>query len=485
MQDDHVLALLRESASRSMDDALLRFMDSILNRVLAVCGTSVSTSPILQCPTEVFSLLFRWVLFGLEPVSTEFRVQRAKLSLVCRMWWKVVIGDAGLWQDVFVTPASECDVISRIMHFTRSHPLSVYLVDDTPCHRYGSSERQSYLLSHFNSILPTSARWVRLELVSSSAYTHKAMLDHINDHNSPELRCLTLRSPSRAAVMTPTPLAATIYCSHLRRLVLHRCTFPEAFPELLPNLVVLSLCDVPTLHSPTQSQLFRLLRIAPHLDRLEMVRVGIRISTDDPVPVVDEVHIPSVTTLVLAFNVTLHPARAFFNILEHIKAPNLAHLHLGLPTDADVKRYLAAHPGLKAPSVSLAGRFTNSEAVQLLFASFYRVTHLDLVEADRPAVLRHLGSLRGSLTPLVLPLLTCLRVRPLHWAALTDGLMARLRADSARVQLILVPHEGASRSIPSEYLSAYQTLLQSVDSVAWGEYIHRETHNVLRYPYLQ
>ncbi|KAK7035717.1 hypothetical protein R3P38DRAFT_2771335 [Favolaschia claudopus] len=470
--DSAPLALLKESASSSIDRALLRFMDSLLVRLRAACGAILSTPPILQCPSEVFCLLFRWVLCDLEPVTQEYRVQRARLSLGTRDCGKTSSLPRLLRQSV----------LSRVMQLAGSHTLSVYLVDDVPCLRYGASERQLSLLSHFHSILPTSARWTRLEVVSTSTYAHKAILDHIGDWNSPALRCLTLRCPSRAALVTPVPTAVSVSCTNLRRLVLHRCNFPEAFPASLPNLTVLSLCDLPTIHSPTRTQLFRLLGSAPRLERLELVRVGIRIYPDDPEPVVSRVAIPSVTTLVLAFNVTLHPARAFFHILEHIEALNLSHLHLGLPTDSDVKHYLAAHPGLKAPSVSLAGRFTNSEAVQLLFASFYRVTHLDLVEADRPSVLRQLGSLRGSLTPLVLPLLTCLRVRPLHWVALTDGLSARLRVDSARVQLVLVPHQGAGRLVPSEHSSAYHSLMQVVDSATWGEYIHRETQDILRYP---
>ncbi|KAK6977024.1 hypothetical protein R3P38DRAFT_3237800 [Favolaschia claudopus] len=292
--DSAPLALLKESASSSIDRALLRFMDSLL----LLTGAILSTPPILQCPSEVFCLLFRWVLCDLEPVTQEYRVQRARLSLVCRFWWKVVIGDAGLWQDVFVTPSSEAVVLSRVMQLAGSHTLSVYLVDDVPCLRYGASERQLSLLSHFHSILPTSAR--------------------------PALRCLTLRCPSRAALVTPVPSAVSVSCTNLRRLVLHRCNFPEAFPASLPNLTHLAF------------------------ERLELVRVGIRIYPDDPEPVVSRVAIPSVTTLVLAFNVTLHPARAFFHILEHIEALNLSHLHLGLPTDSDVKHYLAAHPGLKS-----------------------------------------------------------------------------------------------------------------------------------------
>ncbi|KAK6977018.1 hypothetical protein R3P38DRAFT_3237795 [Favolaschia claudopus] len=401
--DSAPLALLKESASSSIDRALLRFMDSLWSvselRVL-LTGAILSTSSDPSVSSEVFCLLFRWVLCDLEPVTQEYRVQRARLSLV----WSLLVEGA-------------------------------------------------VLLSHFHSILPTSARWTRLEVVSTSTYAHKAILDHIGDWNSPALRCLTLRCPSRGALVTPVPTAVSVSCTNLRRLVLHRCNFPEAFPASLPNLTVLSLCDLPTIHSPTRTQLFRLLGSAPRLERLEL---------DDPSPSVSRVAIPSVTTLVLAFNVTLHPARAFFHILEHIEALNLSHLHLGLP------RTLTTVHELRGGSVALreflpCHAFGLGRSGQTICVATIRVSSWFAYTAG--VAFAH-----------------CLRVRPLHWVALTDGLSARLRVDSARVQLVLVPHQGAGRLVPSEHSSAYHSLMQVVDSATWGNISIEKLKTILRYP---
>ncbi|KAK7054083.1 hypothetical protein R3P38DRAFT_3171598 [Favolaschia claudopus] len=460
-------------------------MDKLLARIGLVSGDVVVPSSILRCPSEVLSLVFRCLLDEIPPVSSSFCDQRAKLSLVCRLWWSVVVGDAALWQHVIVTPSSDLDVVDRVMQITRGHGLSVYLVDNKRSELYGGSDRRRLLLTVFNRILPSSPRWFRLEIVTTSTYAHKAMLDHLDNLNCPRLRSITLRSPNRAAILSPSPLAVILRCSALQRLVIHRCNFPENVPESLPNLRVLSLCDLPTIYSPTEHQLFLLLRCAPQLRRLEMVRMGLRIRPDFPEPAVERAELPSVTILILAFNVALHPGRAFFRVLRHLDVPNLQHLHLGLPTDSDVKYFLGADPVLHSPSLSIAGRLFDPGLIHRLLSTFPRVGTLDLVDADRPVVLRQLGSVGvdgAPPRPLIMGSLTRIRVRPSHWNTLIEGLAARRHATPSSLCVELVPHEGAVPDVPDRHSSTLQLLESMVESVVWGRYVQHETHELLRFP---
>ncbi|KAK7040615.1 hypothetical protein R3P38DRAFT_3180557 [Favolaschia claudopus] len=481
-----VLGLLRESASRIIEKSLSSFLDRIIQRLLHVAVfTRVVPGSVGRCPSEVFTHIFRFVLGGLEPLAPYFKSQRAKLALVCRFWNQVVLGDVSLWHNLFLTPDTEGEVVDRLLFITRHYPLSVYLVDQVRSTQYVGHERRASMLAVFDRILSSSQRWVRLEVVCTSSYAQKAVLDQLDGEACPMLRCLIVRTPNRADVMIPNPVAVTVYPASLQRLVLHRCNFPDTFPDCFHDLRVLSLSDLPTLHSPTQDQLFELLARLPHLVRLELVRIGIKAHPDIPEPTILDVDLHSVSTLVLAFNVSLHPARAFFRILPHIRVPNLEHLHLGLPGDRDLKHYLGAHSFLRAPSVSLAGGFSESIELNVLFATFINVVSLDLVDADRPEITRQLGSLNGMASQsaiVVLPALERLRVRPLHWEVLRQMLHDRHDSGSAVSTLELVPHEGFTVRTTAESSSALASIGLVVQRVAWTSYQEYETHEVLRFP---
>ncbi|KAK6974070.1 hypothetical protein R3P38DRAFT_3239932 [Favolaschia claudopus] len=479
-----VLALLRDSASRVIEKSLSSFSNTVVRRVLDLADFRPAVlGSVGRCPMEVFTPVFRVVLGALDPLTPYFRKQRARLALVCRFWNQVVVADLSLWSNLFLTPDTEGEVVDRLLFITRQHPLSVYLVDQARSTQYVGRERRLAMLAVFDRVLSSSQRWVSLEVVCSSSYAQKAMLDQLDSGACPLLRCLVVRSPNRAAAMVPNPVAVTVYPRSLRRLVLHRCNFPDTFPDSFPDLRVLSLSDLPTLHSPTQDQLFELLRRSPVLVRLELVRIGIRVYPDIPQPTILDVDLPSVSTLVLAFNVSLHPARSFFRILCHMRFPNLEHLHLGLPTDGDLKHYLGARSLFRAPSISLAGRFSESVTLSLLLATFVRVVSLDIVDADQPAIVRHLGSFNGigsRSTILVLPALTRLRVRPLHWEVLRQMLHFRHDGGSAVSTLELVPHEGFTVRKTAESASALASIALVVHRVVRTAYQQYETHEVLR-----
>ncbi|KAK6974071.1 hypothetical protein R3P38DRAFT_3239933 [Favolaschia claudopus] len=484
--DQVAVDVLRESASRIIDKALSSFLDNIFTRLEAIAVfPRVRPGSILRCPSEVFTLIFHCVFVGLEPVTSSFRIQRAKLSLVCKFWNQVIVGDPSLWQNMFLTPEVEGDLVNRLLTISAQYPLSVYLVDLDYSARYGLIERTTAFLSVFHRVFVSSHRWVNLEVVTASPYAHKAMLDHVDDASCPALRSLTIRSPSHSQTLAATPMAITVYSSGLYRLVLHRCNFPEAFPALLPNLRVLSVSDLPTVHSPTQDHLFAFLRTAPCLDRLELVRVGIRVYPDVPAPAVQQLHLPSVTTLILAFNVAVHPARAFFQILRYLETPNLQHLHLGLPTDSDLKHYLGSHSMLRAPSVSLAGRIFDSLMIHLLFATFSGVVVLDVVDADRPAVVWQIGSIFAAgqhPSMVVLPSLRVLRLRPhKRLESLRDVLKIRSEKAVAVARLEMVPHLGVQVDGPADRSHAFALLLPFVGDLVWGERRVYETHEILRY----
>ncbi|KAK7054077.1 hypothetical protein R3P38DRAFT_2761872 [Favolaschia claudopus] len=427
-----------------------------------------------KLPPELYSAIFRGVLATSRPASREYRDDRTRIILVCKLWQAVMTKDPLCWSEVTIMPNMTSRALRQILEVTVSQPLAVYVLDLRVTDDQHTAADHSILLSLFNQLLPTCRRWVKLVIVTPSLHVRSFVLRKVRNYTCPSLTSIVAYAPLSGSYPIPSSLTGQLLSTTLRCLVLHRIPFPQWTPVPMPSLQILSLSDIISFNSPTKAQLYALLANSPQLCTLELLRVGVSLPEHAASPRLIELTVPSVTTLALAFDATLNSVIAlipFFDALRFIDMPNLRHYHLEFPTDEDARCYLTNFLSFRSPSVSLGGRLSNADVIQTLLVHLGMVDTLDLVEYQGKELLECLGTRlpkTSGHSGVVLPALQTLRVRAHFLRSLYMGLIDRSSRGSLVRSVEMVRLDGDHFSDLAAVGDQLNDIRAVAHSVRWG-----------------